>query len=407
MTNGSSLESHRAGHPLPWAVFLGASWTWVIGMFLPVLLVRDHGLWGWVVFAVPNVVGAAAMGWVLRDAEASARFVREHAGACYAFSLVTIAYHVFFAMWMIERLRGWGMPGMGGLALGVFAIASLLPARNELRWLGAAGAMIASGVMWWMLHQQGVLRVPPVNPFRDGAEVGGGLVGALWLLPAFVAGFGLCPYLDLTFHRARQNTSPAGGRVAFGLGFGVVFCSMIVFTLMYARWLAPAARGAELGQLTCLFVSIHLMCQGAFTVAMHVRELPGRAAFVDPRGARAAGILVLIILIGAAAIGWIASKPRNLLGHDYGEAVYWCFLGFYGLVFPGYLWIHGFPGRGPGIRPTQRTMTILLVMTAIAFPAYWMGFVEGQSFWLILGVSVLIASRALSGSSKPGADARE
>ena len=26
-----------------WAIYLGMSWTWCIGMFLPVLLIRDFG----------------------------------------------------------------------------------------------------------------------------------------------------------------------------------------------------------------------------------------------------------------------------------------------------------------------------------------------------------------------------
>src|SRR5688572_21066280 len=99
--------------PLLWAVFLGCSWTWVIGMFLPVLLVRDYGAWAWLVFAVPNVIGAAAMGWVLRDAAASERFVQRHAVAGYAFSVVTIAFHVFFAMWMIQRISGSGLYTVG------------------------------------------------------------------------------------------------------------------------------------------------------------------------------------------------------------------------------------------------------------------------------------------------------
>ncbi|HTL30770.1 MAG TPA: hypothetical protein VL282_16180, partial [Tepidisphaeraceae bacterium] len=49
-TNDSSIESA----PIPWigwAIYLGMSWTWCIGMFLPVLLVRDYGFWGWLVFA--------------------------------------------------------------------------------------------------------------------------------------------------------------------------------------------------------------------------------------------------------------------------------------------------------------------------------------------------------------------
>lgn len=58
---------------LGWAAYLACSWTWCIGMFLPVLLVRDYGVWGFVVFAVPNVVGAGAMGWVLSAASAEGK----------------------------------------------------------------------------------------------------------------------------------------------------------------------------------------------------------------------------------------------------------------------------------------------------------------------------------------------
>lgn len=403
MTDGPTLHYQpdpATENPLPWAMFLGASWTWVIGMFLPVLLVRDHGLWGWVAFAVPNVVGAAAMGWTLRDAEASEQFVRRHAGACYAFSLVTIAYHVFFAMWMVQRLCPFGLSFGGLIALVLFLIVSLLPARNELRWAGAIAVLGISAIAWWMLQRQGVLEVPSVQPARDVGLGGTGSLGALWLVPAFVGGFGLCPYLDLTFHRARQHTSPAGGRFAFGVGFGVVFCSMIFFTLMYARWLAPVVDGLDVNELTSTILAVHLIAQSAFTVAVHVRELPGRAEFVDPRGARASRMMFSFVLIGAALVGGFASRPHQILGHDYGEAVYWCFLGFYGLVFPGYLWIHGFPGRDFGSRPTQRSLIVLMVMVAIAFPAYWMGFVEGRSMWLIPGFSVLIASRAVSGMGR-------
>ena len=53
-------------------------------------------LLGWVVFAVPNVVGAAAMGWVLRDAAASERVTADHPTACAAFSAVTILFQIMF-----------------------------------------------------------------------------------------------------------------------------------------------------------------------------------------------------------------------------------------------------------------------------------------------------------------------
>src|SRR5687768_1735608 len=96
------------------AVFLAASWTWVIGMFLPVLLVREYGIWAWVIFAVPNCVGAAAMGWTIRTREQSLALVAAHDVACRAFSLVTIAFHVFFVCWLIvpwTSWKGW-LPGV-------------------------------------------------------------------------------------------------------------------------------------------------------------------------------------------------------------------------------------------------------------------------------------------------------
>src|SRR5204862_2209590 len=82
-----------------WAVYLGMSWTWCIGMFLPVLLIRDYGVWGWIIFAAPNVLGAAAMGWVIHDAHASERMVTAHRTMLAAFSFVTVSFQIFFAFW--------------------------------------------------------------------------------------------------------------------------------------------------------------------------------------------------------------------------------------------------------------------------------------------------------------------
>ena len=81
---------------MPWAVFLGMSWTWCIGMFLPVLLARDLGIAGWLAFALPNVVGAAAMGFTFRRRTQSRRMVLAHVRWMRLFSWVTIAFHIFF-----------------------------------------------------------------------------------------------------------------------------------------------------------------------------------------------------------------------------------------------------------------------------------------------------------------------
>src|SRR6059058_3078406 len=89
---------------LAWAAYLASSWTWCIGMFLPVLLVRDYGVWGWIVFAIPNILGAAAMGWVIRSPEQSRSIVAVHQPAIVIFSTVTAAFQVFFAAWIFQRL---------------------------------------------------------------------------------------------------------------------------------------------------------------------------------------------------------------------------------------------------------------------------------------------------------------
>src|SRR5947207_10311230 len=92
---------------MKWAFFLACSWTWCIGMFLPVLLVRNWGIWGWVVFAIPNIIGAAAMGWVISSRDVSERILDRHRLAVAIFSLITIAFHIYFVYWFVgDRLMG-------------------------------------------------------------------------------------------------------------------------------------------------------------------------------------------------------------------------------------------------------------------------------------------------------------
>jgi hypothetical protein len=217
---------------------------------------------------------------------------------------------------------------------------------------------------------------------------------ALWLLPAFVLGFGLCPYLDLTFHRARRSTSPGDGRLAFAVGFGGVFLLMTAFSLLYAQWLAPAVVGQKIAPLAGLFLAVHLIAQSAFTVAAHARELSGRRTFgaAFPK----IGMGVLVLIAGSVALGAFASKTSFAWrGHTLGEIVYWCFLGFYGFVFPTYVWGAGC-GRGATVA-SNRIVGVVLACAVVAFPMYWMGFVERQPAWLLAGAAVVFASRLVVG----------
>ena len=152
--NYQQPEETRAGvwSTLGWAVYLGMSWTWCIGMFLPVLLVRDYGVWGWVVFAVPNVVGAAAMGWLLSH-NGSYEILRQHRLAVEGFSVITIAFQLFFLVWLL----GWTSRG-NAVAFSVVALLVVLLALWRTHWrILAAAVWIASTV--FILHPPDQLSV--------------------------------------------------------------------------------------------------------------------------------------------------------------------------------------------------------------------------------------------------------
>src|SRR5687768_10415445 len=206
------MSEVREEHPLKWAVYLGVSWTWCIGMFLPVLLVRDLGTWAWWAFAIPNVVGAGAMGWVMRNTPMqSLKLQTDHRHACVAFSVVTVTFHIFFLFWMVERLLEARF--FSFVVPLVLVMIGIVTHRRWGLWAASFSALAISIIAWiwiWDHLDYGI----SASGFR------GGLKEVSMLAPVFVLGFALCPYLDLTFHRARLYTSVTGGKRAFAAGFG-------------------------------------------------------------------------------------------------------------------------------------------------------------------------------------------
>ena len=364
---------------LGWAVFLGCSWTWCIGMFLPVLLVRDLGVWGWIVFAVPNVVGAAAMGWVLRDPRSSARIVTHHAAACGAFSTVTIAFHVFFVLWFIPRLVGLPVTGVTFALAAVYLIATVMRPDWDL---------LAAAIVWAVSLGMLALFLGKTAPSLPSRGVPG--AGIFWLAPVCVFGFLLCPYLDLTFHRARQATSTGSARAAFGLGFGVVFFAMIIFSLLYAPSLAPLVAPGWRERVRPAFGAIlgaHMMVQIAFTLAVHMRS----AMTARTRGGAVLALVIaaqLALVLGIAS--WVLPRYHGL---DFGEVIYRLFMGFYGLLFPAYVWMCMVPGRDGESGLSAAKLRALALGVLVAAPMYWVGFVEGRMVWLVPGLAVVLLSR--------------
>jgi len=367
-----------------WAVYLAMSWTWCIGMYLPVLLMRELGIGGVITFAIPNIVGAAAMGWAIRDAGQSRRIIGEHRPAFVWFSLITIVYHAFFAAWMIRRIAG---PNAGAIVAGAFLMFWLI-----LQWkiggqflaallalavsLAAIGWGIWRGDLPYVAQPVGADRLDPINN--------------LWLGPAWTFGFLCCPYLDLTFHAARQALSRTQARAAFTFGFGIIFPVMLAITVGYSGWLAVGFDRARYPQLA-LFLSAHLIVQSCLTVALHVRQIPR----VQQRASIWQFLAFMTILILAVLLGvWDRSQFRYN-GIALGEIIYRAFLGFYGLVFPAYVWLRMCPPH----RSLLRVGTVIL----IAAPLYWLGFADERMGFIVPGVLIVVLAKLLPDGVKKAA----
>ncbi len=380
---------------LSWAAYLACSWTWCIGMFLPILLLRDYGPWGFVVFAVPNVLGAAAMGFVLTR-RVSHRLVQAHKVLISAFSIVTVAYHFFFVLWLTDSgifMRAGDATGIARISPTVMA---LLPVLGISTWLLLRPAsdrrQRTIATVTWMLSMLTIMlsfahdvRVdrPPSQPFS--------LVG---LAPVSFFGFLLCPYLDATFHHVRRSTNREAGRVAFALGFGVFFALMILGTLTYRDALMsmihPEASFRHVSPFEFDSLIFHLMLQMTFTVIVHAIML------------RRLGLRPLSLAL-PALIGVVAGFSTRLfdtfpaLGMTTGELTYRLFLSFYGLVFPAYVYLCMVPTpdrhaglAGPSGRRKRNTW---LASVAIAAPFFWMGFIERRELFLLPGLAIILLAR--------------
>lgn len=396
MTELTATTEHRPLAVLGWAAFLACSWTWCIGMFLPVILLRDYGVFAWVAFALPNVIGAAAMGWVLYRPGASERLVAAHAPAMTAFSVVTILFHLLFFGWIVRWLGGgWTFVAVGaGVAIAAFPL--LLSRRT---------ALILSAAVWIGSITAFITAV--YNTDIASASFGSTSLELLYLAPAFIIGFLLCPYLDLTFHRARQALSPFGSVAGFTLGFGVFFLAMIVFTLWYGPMAIPTdalrvgGSPRALEPIAAIAVVLHMAGQGGFTIAAHVvevsRKLQRRVNGVGwgVLAGLAFGVPILVaafVLTGRA----LFSGGSNFYYRDLSatEIGYRLFMSFYGLFAPAYVWIFLTPYRAA--RPSIRQQWIAYAITLLlAGPALWIGFIERKMVWVPAGMAVIVLSRWL------------
>ncbi|HEX4125269.1 MAG TPA: hypothetical protein VHY37_11125 [Tepidisphaeraceae bacterium] len=370
------------------------------------LLIRDYGVAGWWAFAIPNVVGAAALAWVIRSKGHSEQLVQAHRPAIRLFSIVTLAFHVFFIRWIMLSLISMPAASPWAKSIGndVFCLwpaVVILPflliyfafrGRAD-RWV-AAGVLLISLLIAWIGFRE--LRLQLYNQFYYGWPPQYGVPSSISLAPTdlpylaavMVFGFLLCPYLDQTFHRARQRSIHP--RPAFALGFGVFFAAMIVMTLGYSHWLynyfisldnsaLPSIWGLGMG----LLVYIHLLMQSGITMELHLRDM------TRPDG-HELKIPAAIWLALAYAGGIFAS-----LANPDGEGTYRIFMGFYALIFPAYVLICMQPWRKVTAAPGVRQWAFFAGAVLLAGPLFLMG-ITGENrmpmFCGLLFVLVLAAA---------------
>src|SRR5688572_2660873 len=107
-----------------WGLYCANSWTWCIGMYLPVIMIQRFGWLGFFAFAIPNVIGCAAFGYVMKTRARSEAIVAQHRTAMTWFSVITVAYHMFFVVWLL---------------------AELIPAPPDMYWLPISAAAMVLG----------------------------------------------------------------------------------------------------------------------------------------------------------------------------------------------------------------------------------------------------------------------
>lgn len=395
----------RSLGPTGWAVYLGCSWTWCIGMFLPALLIRDLGLWGYVVFAVPNVVGAAAMGWVLRSPESSRRLVEDHKHAAVLFSRVTILFHFFWLGWLWTRFGAIGIHfdryfQLTFLLLMLFLVCAIVIRLNDRRTQAAALLIwLASASLLVVLAANPDMTVPTTTdllreqPFSNDV---------LWLLPASAFGFAFCPYLDLTFHHARQQCqTPNSSRFAFGMGFGVFFFSMILLTVLYSGLMVAFVMSTHITINTLWIIwalAAHLLLQLAFTVTIHRKQLLRQLGNPTPPRLSGIGIACLVSLVAGGLCIWLDVRFQPF-GMPVGEIGYRAFLTFYGLIFPAYVYLNIWNIRGRRLRArTPRSLRVTIIAILLASPFFFMGFFVRDERYIPAGVAILLLAKLFTGS---------
>ena len=359
-----------------WGVYCACSWTWCIGMFLPIILLGRFGWAGFWAFAIPNLIGCVGFGYLF-TAEQSRRFATVHIGPIRWFSLATIAFQIFFVGWSTGSFVLAAPIPTDAESAGAGAASDLLawPVLGAiLTWTAGAAALSARGDLFWrwlatiIAATSGVLFAITFNRVGGFPDVAAPTNAApvVGIVPLMAMGFLACPILDATFHRARQQ-SPS--RHSF-LVFGLVFAMMLAFAATTFDPMNPASVIPVVMPVIVAQWTLQLL----FTIGAHLREVT-----TLPAGR----IGQSLPIYAAIACGALLGMPGIA-----GEETYLMLLGLYAIPFPMYAIAAGVRGFDQPL-PHRWVLVILLVSLASS-PLAWLGFIENQT-WFLLPAAALTA----------------
>lgn len=380
---------------LGWAFYLASSWTWCIGMFLPVLLIRDYGVCGWVVFAVPNILGATAMAYILAKPEMSKEIVEKHKIACNVFSIVTILFQVFFITW-ISQLVSVVFMVIVGVVLSLIYVFSLTFDKNQL-----FGAFIA-----WALSLSCfvlILNIIPVENlnFFKSENLNYKINSLLYLTPVCFFGFMLCPYLDLTLHKAKQSNNELNSKIIFTIGFCFLFFVMLLMTLFYANPMINIIKGIpyflnDQKQLPLMYVYavvFHMLIQAGFTTMLHFKAVFPPLIF---KRNNLTSLFFAVLSVAVFLLPIIFDAKYTFLNISINEIIYRSFMVFYGLIAPAYVLLFMIPKKKKSVSLNSYNLLIWIIGILLALPFYAIAFLGVKwnlEFWLLIGLIIALCPR--------------
>jgi hypothetical protein len=370
-----------------WGLFCTSSWTWCIGMWLPVIVIYRWGWPGFWAFAISNIIGCTLMGYVVGSRSRSEQLVKDHRGAMRWFSIFTIAFQLFWVSAVFGQM-GWffGLPNPAAMLLAPLVVLLLggLATRMSLdRWLIFA--------LCAFLFAVGIFVTVGTGSFEQISGTGERAEIELWgTVPIIFLGFLLSPYLDLTFHRARRETPSPHSFAVFGGTFLIVLLLVAACYGIINPTLHTPATSATLVALISLF----WLMQVIFTIGAHLRELNTTNAPSPNRWGSTRRLLCVAVL--AMPITWLAMSMHDDVPNDWHwllEDHYLRFLGFYGLLVPA--WVLAFMGpRRPATRSTG-AFVALAIAIAISMPMADQGMIRTASWWILTAVVIVVMTAML------------